>query len=303
MSLPVYNPLGGEHLLLHWYTYDDRGHVVLVPAERLAFGSLRTLRAERSMLHIARRLMRENSDLELKAYALVELVAPSAQMHTLAVTRHRADAVDSFRTEIVFRMREVMEAGAELPAPFGKCVKFEPEEYDADADEWTRDRHTGCRHCKDCITMSISPEDLYDRYAVKWRADERVKPWPVHESPPARRSKRVESRARPAYDGEPLCYALAEFGDHAKGVTLNQVDLSEAEDYTPSYLGDRVLFFYRVLLDMGTTQLQTFLEEARAEHVRPRGCSCAAPARARRAVSGSRRRGAFLRQRFFKETT
>lgn len=303
MTLPVYNPLGGEHLLLHWYTYDDRGHVVLVPAERLAFGSMRTLRAERSMLHIARRLMRENSDLELKAYALVELVAPSAQMHALAIKRHRADAVDSFRTEIVFRMREVMEAGQELPAPFGKCAKFDPEYADADADEWTRDRHTGCRHCKDCITSSISPEDLYDRYAAKWRADPSVKPWPVREPAPAPRSKRVESRARPAYDGEPLCYALAEFGDHAKGVTLNKVDLSEAEDYTPSYLGDRVLFFYRVLLDMGTTQLQTFLEEARAEH---------AAAKKRRADESQRQHDAREQEqrksnreavRFFKETT
>jgi hypothetical protein len=175
--------------------------------------------------------------------------------------RHR---VESFYQEISFWLRECMKEGP-LPKPFEVCTKFEPDPEDnAEPDEWRLDHHYGCQHCHERIRLiGTTKSALYERYHERWRL---LHPEQEHVDP-----KHVVSRAPPAEDDAPLSYACADFGHHAGGVGLFSVDLSEAETYMPSYLSDRVLFFFQhvqalheISLSLNTTLATRRLAEKKA---------------------------------------
>jgi hypothetical protein len=255
-SLRVYYPGGGRMLLLHWWTYDDRGHVVLATTER-------SLRAT------AQRVFDEHSDADIKAYCEIEVVAPSAHMVALAAKHTLRESIDSFHQEVVFRVREAVGAGRPLPPQFALCTGYESVEEQDDetgaGQKWAAETHYDCRHCKETIVLvGMTPDELYARYHAAWQ---KAHPKPGHHDP-----KHVLSRATPARDGEPLWIACADFGHHSSGIALDEVDLEASESHRTAALSDRVLFFFRRGRDLDPTALQETLDKikgaAEARHTR-----------------------------------
>ncbi len=248
-SLRVYYPSGGKMLLLHWWTYDDRGHVVLSPTEH-------SLRAA------AEHIFDKHPDAEIKAYCEIEVVAPSARMCILAAEHTLRESIDSFHGEVVFRVREAIGAGRALPPQFTLCPGYQPVEEQDDetgaSQQWAAERHYDCRHCRETIVLvGMTPAQLYARYHTAWQ---KVHPKREHHDP-----KHVLSRATPAHDGEPMWIACADFGHHSSGVALDDVDLEAMELHRTAALSDRVLFFFRRGRDLDPTALQERLGQAKAE--------------------------------------
>lgn len=255
-SLRVYYPGGGKLLLLHWWTYDERGHVVLAPTER-------------DLQAIAKRVFDEHTDAEIRAYCEIDVVAPSARLCALAVAHTLRENIESFHLEVLLPMREALSEGKELPAPFARCASYEPYEPEENPspehEEWLRSTHYGCRNCRETVQLvGMTPAELYARYHAAWRETH-----PVREH---NDRKRVVSRAPAALDDEPLWAACADFGHHASGIVLGAIDLDEDPSCTingqpsssrPAALSDRVLFFFRRGVDRDPGIFQAMLDQAK----------------------------------------
>jgi len=242
--LLVFYPLGGRFLLLHWWTYDDRGHVVLAPSER-------------AMLATAKRVFDANPDAQIRFYADVEAVAPSKTIHEQIARRVREQTVGSFKYEMTGRMFAAAEAGHVLPWPFARCSSYDPDpklvdyspSVDPDVVENDKSTHYACRNCTNQIAIALGPEEFYERYAPGWRAHN-----PPHQSLPDPR--RTPSRGRVANDGEKLYAAVEDFGHHAGGIVL-----TDAKDDIDTA---RILFFYSLIVKRDCAPLQAMLDDARA---------------------------------------
>lgn len=262
-AIRVYYPHGGRRRMLHWWTYNERGHVVLAKSRDGLLGS-------------ARRIFAENPDAEIRVYAEIVLVAPSEKLQEYAADQKRRERVSRFHVEVAARLSEVALAGLPLPAPFEVCASFESE-YDDEPNEWARERHSGCKNCLDKIrAVGLTPGDLYARYHAAWALamaehghwEDRIDP------------KFVPSRAEPARDGEPLWCAVKEFGDHAGGCKLLEVgepDMIGVGGYGYSFVDDKALFFFRKCSDLDPAELESMLalekqaaERAQAERERER---------------------------------
>jgi len=248
-ALKVYYPLGGRTFLLHWYTYSDRGHVVLS-------------RTEAGLRAVAERVFMENPDAEIKELCEIDVVAPSKHLIRLAEKNAANTAVQEFYEEVMYRLHEAVKAGRKLPAPFEPCTTYEPEEDGDESSEskyeevnsWAIESHYGCKHCKAGIKLvGTTPSALYERYYGPWAAK--------HPRPLSEERGRVPSRAEP-WDDEPiLWYASADFGHHAKGVTLSEVNLEDADGYKPGYFSDRLMFFFVQVRAVDPEPFQAMLAE------------------------------------------
>jgi hypothetical protein len=246
----VFYPGGGRRFMLHWWTYDERGHLVLAPTES-------------GLQAVAARVFQKHPDAEIKAFAEIDIVGPSAHHCALAELHDARDRIATFHHELVWRLREAVTAGRDLPAPFAVCTNYEPEEEDEGVGDeaWARETHNGCRHCKERIRLvGLTPSDLYAQYHAAWYA---ANPSRAHED-----RRLVPSRAPAADNHEPLWYASADFGHHSGGVVLHEAKLDEAEVYRPSCLSDRVMFFFRRLRDLDSSAMQKALDDASATRKR-----------------------------------
>lgn len=243
--LRVYYPLGGRVLLLHWWTDDDRGHVVLAPSER-------------ALLATAKRVFDANPEAGIRFYADVEIVAPSKSICEQIARRERERTIGSFKYEMTGRMFEAAEAGHALPWPFAMCLAYDryPSRsatrltMDPEVIEHDKSTHYACRNCTNQIALAMSPEEFYERYAPGWCAHD-----PGYQPPPPD-PRRAPSRGRVANDGEELYAAVADFGHHAEGVVLTD---AEAE-LDPA----RILFFYSLIVKRDCAPLQAMLDNALA---------------------------------------
>ena len=256
-ALHVVYPHGGRVFLLHWWTYDDRGHMIVSPTER-------------GLIASARRIFTENPDAEIKGYSEVEIVAPGPKLHALAAQQVLNERVGAFFYEVSHRLREAAEAGRALPPPFERCTKFESDDEESTPDEWTIAQHSGCKHCKETIRLvGMTPGDLYARHHTRWLA--------THPDHPENRDRsregkgRVESRARVARDDEHLWAVRANFGPHSKGLVLAEMCVDG--EYTMfsggsmgySSLQDEALFFYLPIRDLDASELQAMLDMRKVE--------------------------------------
>ncbi len=238
--LKVYYPLGGRTFLLHWYTNHDRGHVVLS-------------RTEKGLRATADRVFEENPDAEIKDLLEIDVVGPSKKLIKRAEKAAADTAIREFYEEVTYRLIEAVKAGHKLPAPFEPCSKYEPDEEDEiELNDWAIESHYMCRHCKSGIKLvAATPSALYERYHGPWAAKH---PRPQHEP-----RGRVPSRAEPWDDKPILWYASADFGHHAKGVTLNEVNLED--DFMPGYFSDRLMFFFVHIRALDPQPFRDRLEE------------------------------------------
>lgn len=247
--LKVYYPLGGRTFMLHWWTQDDRGHLVLS-------------RTEKAVHEVAQHVFEKNPDAEIKVFSEINIVGPSEQLLALAAEHLRREKITHFHGEMMWRIREVAEEGETLPAPFAPCSGYEPQEPEESDDDQgrrdynqsCRDKHYGCKHCQDKIQLvNMTPDELYARYHDAW---ERLHPIERHEDP-----RRVPSRAPPYDHGRPLWYAVADFGHHSSGIDLNKADFEQ--DYRPAFLSDRLMFLFERVRDLDTSRLSAMLDVER----------------------------------------
>ncbi len=257
-TLKVYYPFGGRTFLLHWWTYDERGHLVLAATER-------------ALTALAKSVFDKHPEAEIKGYCEIDVVGPPERLHVLAFEQGVRERVARFHREIVTCMSAVVESDKPLPSIFAVCPSYEPDENHIDADEWAREGHYGCKRCLDKIQLvGLTPGDLYARYYDAWLAahpDHRD-----HDRGRRRDSKepqRVFSLAEPACDDDQLWCARADFGHHAAGIALKEVNIEEPDTisdgvFSHSCLDDHTLFFFKRLRDLDASALQTMLDAAKA---------------------------------------
>lgn len=243
MSLKVYYPYGGRHFLLHWWTYNERGHIVLA-------------KTEDHVLDIAIRVFEKHPDAEIKSYLEAEIVGPSKLYGTQAEAFALRDRIENFRVEILCGLHNVLEAGKSLPPQFEACETYEPED-EQERDEWVQRTHYSCKNCFEKIKMpGMTKEQLYEKYSEAWR-----KAFP--------RDRYVDqglvlSQAEVAKDDEELYFANTAFGHHSSGIELNKIDHEKIDpkiDYRPSYLSGNAIFFFRKIRDVDSKGLQELLDQ------------------------------------------
>lgn len=242
-ELPVYYPYGGKRFLLHWWTYNDRGHIILAKNE----GRVRD---------IAIRVFERYSYAEIRDYMKIEVVAPPKLYSVQAEAFALRDRIDNFHVEILCRLREVIEAKKTLPSPFEVCTSYEPE-YEQERDEWTDRAHYSCKNCFETIkTPGLTKTQLYAKYSEAWQ-----KLYPPHDYVDKRL---VTSQAEVAKDDEELYFANSAFGHHSAGIELNKIERDTIDpkiDYRPSYLSGTALFFFRKIRDVDSKELQELLDQ------------------------------------------
>ena len=245
-------PLGGRRFLLHWWTQDDRGHVVIAESER-------------SLLAASKRVFAENPDAEIKAMCEVEIVAPPDRFEKLAALCARQEAIGEFHFMTCSRLHDAHEAGLEIPPPFAFCEMFEKDDEDALPDSWARENHYNCKHCKSRVRLvGMTPEELYAQHAEAWYA--------LHSDDRRNRSdsKKMKSRAARASDADAdgLWYARSNFGHHAGGIELREVDLERdvylsdgvpTPSFTPSCFTEQLMFFFKRLSELDRSKAEAIL--------------------------------------------
>ncbi len=250
-SIHVYYPYGGRRFLLHWWTYDERGHIILTTTKK-------------QISEVAKRVFTKHPDTEIKGYYEVDIVAPSKRLQTLSAEQTLRNKISSFHHEIVVYMLNIVNAGKELPLPFASCTKYDCTDTTADETEWARSSHYNCRNCHDTIMLiGMTPDDLYVNYHTDWLVAH-----PNHPEHNRRNNTNsIPSRAEVADDYESLWYARADFGHHALGITINEVNIFEQDNY--SCLNDSMIFFFRRIRDLDPSQLQETLDatKARAKNI------------------------------------
>jgi hypothetical protein len=222
--IKVYYPHGGKHFLLHWSSYDERGHVILA-------------RTETGVQQVAERLFQKHWDAEIIGYWEIDIVSPSEKMQQENKEADHQSEVYDLHFEIIDWMRDLVEVGETLPSIFSICSSYELEEEDKEGvdeeDEWAFQRHYLCKNCSSTIKSSLSKEELFAKYHQAWREQ-----FPIEQyiNP-----KLVISRAESARDGEALFYAdISSFGNHGQGVELQKFDPE-----SPSYK-DNLFWFHQV---------------------------------------------------------
>jgi hypothetical protein len=228
----VYNPISGRWFILHWWTDEDRGH--------LAFAS-----TEDGLRKVAAGVFKKAPYAEVKTILEIEAVGPSDKISRMAAEHDAREQVDNFYHEIIAPLTEAIKAGKSLPAPFTTCDKYEPSE-DVEIDEWSKERHYGCRNCEYMVRhVGMTKGDLYAKFHDAWVA---ANPKPVYVASPRNGEPvRTVSKAEKASDDEPLWFAYANFGPHAGGVELRELNLADSDEYRPQCLSTSTLFFYRLI--------------------------------------------------------
>lgn len=234
----VHCSLGGEFFMLHWWTYNERGNLILA-------------RSEESLNSVAMSVFNRHTDARIDAYQLIEIVAPPTLFGQLSEEYDRKEDVEVFLNLMCYKINVAHERGESLPLPFEKCNDYdesgEGEEGEGDT------QHYNCGKCKYKIKLTITPEELFDRYSERWYALYPERQW--------RKETRTLSKGRPAELSEKLQCALADFGHHSSGIFLQEVDVTTHENnYRPPHLTDRVIFFYRVQNNLDSSYLQRQLD-------------------------------------------
>lgn len=236
----VRSRIAGRFFLLHWWTYNERGHIVLA-------------RRPASILAAFERILEDHPDAEVRAYMKVKVVGPSNRLCVLGERADRNKEVMRFRCEVWSQLYEARKRGLELPKQFTTCELYEPDP-DDEHTEWARERHFGCRNCHDTIRLEgMTLDELYDQHIVGWR---KIHPDYPHDD------RRVESPAPPAGDDEPFWYARANLGNHSGGIELKEVDFETAEYFPP----EDVLFFFRPFASLDTAWFNELLKIAQKSH-------------------------------------
>lgn len=242
--MKVYNPSSGVFLLLEWWTYYGRSHMILA-------------RNEKALTTVAKRAFREEGgEAELRAFLEIEMVAPPTSLCERSAQKLRQQAVALFLSEVSYRLSDLLKAGHPVPAPFVLCTEYKYRHDDEPEEDWPWE-HYECANCENGVRLDkLSPGDFYNQYQARWDTlmSDKIVRQPtakIELSPSA-------SRGRVAENEVGLWYASANFGHHSSGIDLLEVENDEALTREP-------LFFYLVKRVLDKSELQQLLDKRKAE--------------------------------------
>jgi hypothetical protein len=236
--LKVYYPHGGLHLLLHWYSPHDRGHVIVA-------------RTERALKATFAAVLREEPYAEVNGCWRVDIVAPSAAMHAdYAAWCHR-ERVRKFWVRLGVLISQYVKARGVLPRGLTRCPRYEPtiDVTDEDDPSYAAEcmaKHHFCANCADGVAPDgMTLEEFYARKHTQFeRLIEREQPitMSLADRDRVRPDPSRESSAPPARDEDLLGAVIASHGAHASGTYVVTPRLTDV-GHGPWTKG--VLFYFR----------------------------------------------------------
>ena len=236
-QLKVYYPYGGKHYMLHCHTNDTQGVVLLA-------------KSKAALDLVANRFLLKNDDATIKSAWIIEMVSPSDEL----VETARLDQIKSdiylFKMDVTFRLKSLMDSGKSLPTQFEECISYESYSEDSDytPDEWSIEKHYGCKNCSDKIRfVKLTAEDLYYKYNKSWRE--------IFPHLPYKNKLLRVSQAVKANDGEKFWCAIG------GGVTLNAVDAAIINLNL-----DDTLFYYRQIEELNIDSYNQELANIKDEY-------------------------------------
>lgn len=230
--LKVIYPYGGIHYLLHWWTYNDRGHLALAK-------SLSTLEQTAGVI------FRDHPDAEIKNLLKIKIVAPSNASCKKALKIAKNDLIDSFMTSVLYRIRDYFETTGTVPSLFCECTIWENKyNFTIELDEDEARTHSSCKFCNGTkIKLAkLIPTQFYKKYLSEWE-----KHFP---SQSYTDKKSVYSLAEQAKDNQILWGANPNFGHHSSGLDIQKLDKDDTR---------LVQFYFVKLKTLDATKLQSML--------------------------------------------
>ncbi len=223
--LKVYFPQGGTFFLLHWWNYNERGHVVLS-------------RNLKSLTKVADHIFTECEDCEIRSFCKIEIVSPPQKLIKEATEYFHKEDVRDWAQLVCHTLNSSAKTlkREELPKEFEWCKNIK-----------SKERYHDCDNCTNGIRIKIDREELYQRYAEAWNIV-RDKQYPPLGP------KYVYSNAEQALDDEPIWIANPNLTKFDVGIELEEVKLCR-----------NALFYFRKLENLNRKELQTMLDAHKEE--------------------------------------
>lgn len=240
--LKVYNPAGGIHFLLQWWTHEEQNHIIVA-------------RSESAMQTAFNRICIEEKPDRVKCVLKVELVAPSEKLCQEAAVYSKQQNVKNFMNEMVREIEALSRRGKTIPSQFQICTTYTPSpsylEECEELSEYDREYHMQCCNCySKVILVGYTQESLYDKYSESWYQANPM--WRRRED-----KRAVYSHARIAKDDEQIWVAGPDFGHHCGGVQLR----NSPSDYPEG----GALFYFSLIQELNIKPWQDQIDEIKAK--------------------------------------
>ena len=233
--LSVGYPHGGIHYLILWGSHSTGHHLILS-------------RSPKAAEHTFSRILDKWSDLRIKQYCEIEIVAPPQTACKVYADHIHAESVKRFWDWASYASRGPSKSpipqAYNLPPEISICTVYNPDEFNGPED--ARDHHWGCQNC---IERLLPTEGTFD--SVYWKFRDRFNEvcGPITKPP-------TLSRARPSRYGEDLWVITTDFGAHRKGIRISPYVDSE-------FYGGSIFF-----VDRGSRDITGLEESLRKENTR-----------------------------------
>ena len=236
----VYFPFAGNYYLFHWYTYDNRGHIILA-------------KNEKSLYLIAEKIIDNYAGIQIKDFLKIELVGPSEKLVKLIENKIYEENVQLFLREVRAELYCIEDT--QLPKQFMVCDNYsETEEKKLEDDP----NHYICDNCFEGIKLKdLTPEEFYHKYKNRWlevHSDNCNEPKDEEEF--LLSFKAEQSKASPARDDEEIYKVIDDFGPHASGLCLEVLKYDDIRT-------NPVLFYFRKLEELNKNTLEEIKDKYR----------------------------------------
>lgn len=232
--LKVYFPLAGKFYIFRHSSHNLGTEVVLS-------------KNIRSIYDTAKKLFKDDSTTKIIDYHLVEMVAPSDKMISLAIEKEYQDNIFDFVNETSCMLIKLHQAGLDIPKPLALCKKYNSPYTDIDPKDQEPGEHTFCDNCVAGIQLEdLTPEQFYLKFHKAWNVE-----YPRSDSSAdAFHNKRMSySRAEQAGDEESIWTA-----ENDRGVNF-------LDELTSKNGIGRILFYFRRLDVLDTSILQEMINK------------------------------------------
>ena len=235
----------GRKFLLHWYTYEERGHLLLANSQR-------------SLLNVANSLAQKKPWAELKHYLEIDIVPIPDYMHQLSAQHDRREAINRFKIYLTISLQDLIKAKRNLPRQFYLCDNYDPQDLaPTDISDWARETHYQCGACHEGIIFPSTNERLYDTYSRRWYENSLL-----GSNNPENKYIEKQTQAIQLPEEDPqLYFAEPRFGHHNDGIDLRKVDIANCDDnWRPAFLASP-LFFYKEVARLDIEPIQSLFED------------------------------------------
>lgn len=248
-QLKVYYPHAGKHFLLKWHSYDEQNKIVLTKNQTSLFHTAKAI--FNKALREKRQEVKIIEAMEIETVSLPDSVVEQV-IEQVIDTNSRC-----FRGQLSAFFGQAKKAGMELPEFCKPCNNYVSEYKDGIDKEY----HFDCKNCDDGFVYSMPTIDMYHKFYEQFEK-EQSKSWTLPKKNYGIPSKQI-SVAPKATSEDTIFAALTRFGDHGRGVSIEEVD--QKEPYQSLY--DCALFFFTKISDIDVSELISMLQNAKNEQI------------------------------------